>query len=97
MKQDSVPAIATMLLWIWKHTMFSVFLQPLNTRLDIDFQITSLISVCCIKVQGGSANMEPFACKTLLTSLVKDFQLAISSFTSDRSSSISVYINLDSK
>ena len=34
--------------------------------------------------------MEPFARKTLLVSLVYDFGLKISSFTTDRSSSISV-------
>lgn len=39
------------------------------------------------QVTGGSANMEPFACKTVLLSLV-NFGLNIASFTTDRSSSI---------
>ena len=49
-----------------------------------------ILKYICSKVTGGSANMEPFACKTLLVSLVNDFGLKISSFTTDRSSSISV-------
>ena len=40
-----------------------------------------------LQVSGGSANMEPFACKTVLLSLVS-YGLNISSFTMDRSSSI---------
>ena len=39
------------------------------------------------KVSGGSANMEPYACKTVLLSLVS-CGLNIKTFTTDRSSSI---------
>ena len=40
------------------------------------------------KVTGGSANMEPFAAKSILTSLVTDYSLDIATFTTDRSSSM---------
>ena len=40
-----------------------------------------------LQVSGGSANMEPYACKTVLLSLV-NYGLNISTFTTDRSSSI---------
>ena len=65
----------------------------------MDLRDRSIVALwVAIKHQvSSSAAMEPYACKTLLLSLLEDYQVNINSLTTDRSSTIKQMMGEDAR
>ena len=65
---------------------------------QVDIQYLNMYYSCLLylKVSSSSA-MEPYALKTLLLSLIENFQVSIYSLTTDRSSTIKSMMQEDSR